>query len=254
MDLTNYIPRVPRLLDDVDDILGASTIVMCFGHLKWLGGFMCIPPITKRLTGAATTEDEGFIRVEQSRPDLLISSQFLEAGSGLSLLKQAKATNRRIKTILVVENDDILTAEEALRLGCDGICRMTDNLTYAIRVVMGGGVYYSGKVKGTTWSESDEEHIGAINGLDEIELEALRGMMLGLPKATVAARLGISFDALTTTEAQVLAKLGATTQTQALRKAMQAGILTMASAITGRMKDEDGYSIAARTNGSRGLA
>lgn len=36
--------------------------------MKWLGAFMCIPPVQRSLVGAATTEDEGFALVQAHRP------------------------------------------------------------------------------------------------------------------------------------------------------------------------------------------
>jgi DNA-binding CsgD family transcriptional regulator len=101
VDLTDPIPGIPALLEELEGILAGLTTVTCLGHMKWLGAFMCIAPVQRSLVGAATTEEEGFRLVE--RTEALV--------------------------------------REALARGCNGICFASGLFMPALRVVAGGGIY-----------------------------------------------------------------------------------------------------------------
>ncbi len=98
MDLTDPIPGIPALLEELEGILAGLTTVTCLGHMKWLGAFMCIAPVQRSLVGAATTEEEGFRLVERT-----------------------EALDPAIRTLLIADDANEALVREALARGCNGI-------------------------------------------------------------------------------------------------------------------------------------
>jgi len=86
--------------------------------------------------------------VKSHAPTLLIVSQHLERGAGLSLVARTEKLNSSIKTLLVADDDNELLVREALERGCDGTCIQSEQFMPALKVVAGRGVYYTHEVTG----------------------------------------------------------------------------------------------------------
>ena len=228
MDLTSLLPTVPGFLAELDEVMDGHTAVACLENPKWLGAFCCVPPILKRLVGAATTEEEGLELVVRHQPSLLFVSQRLEGGTGLSLVARAEAIDRGIRTLLVADDSEITLVREALSYGCDGVCFQSGRFMTALKCIAGGGVYYPESV-----AEILHQHSVAppIEALSERELEVLKGMMMGLTDQQISKRLFVSTETVKSHAKNIYQKLGTTNRTQAVVKAISASILSLEDAI-----------------------
>ena len=232
MDLTSLLPAVPGILKDVEEAMADHTTVACLGSMKWLGAFMCIEPVHRSLVGAATTEDEGFALVQTHRPTLLIVSQHLEQGSGLSLVAGTERHASAIKTLLIADDDNELLVKQALACGCDGICFQSDRFMPALKVVAGGGVYYPHQVSGVLQKGSA---VTVMDALTDREVDVLEGLMLGLSDKQIGERLIIETYTVKTHVKNIYQKLQVDNRTQAVVKGISAGLLTLETAMAGAL-------------------
>ena len=130
------------MLEELDELLLNQTTVACLEHMKWLGAFMCIPLSRRAWLALPPPRRRLFNWFKSINPQLLVASQELQQGRGLSLVGRTKALNPSIKTLLVVDDSSDGLVREALARGCDGICFHSERFMPALRVVAGGGVYY----------------------------------------------------------------------------------------------------------------
>lgn len=227
MDLTTEIPKIPELLVELEEILQNQTLVICLEHRKWLGAVMCIGPVLKRLKGAATTENEGLELVDQMRPTILIASQDLEQGTGISLIARAKNNHKSIKTLLIADDSSLPLVEDALKYGCDGICFKSELVLPALRVVAGEGVYFPQSVADVLRKQSSQSACEPITAREE---DVLKGLMLGLTDIQIGAQIGISHETVRTHVKNIYHKLGVKNRTQAVVKSIECGLLTLEEA------------------------
>jgi DNA-binding NarL/FixJ family response regulator len=234
MDLSGYLPTIPRLLEELEVLLAPHRMVACLEHMKWLGAFICIGPVHASLAGAATTEDEGFELVRRHRPTLLIASQRLQSGTGLSLVARTEVLDADIRTLLVADDADEGLVREALDRGCDGICFESERFMPALRVVAGGGVYYPHAVARVLRARGEPP---PPEPLSERERQVLRCLMLGLTDQQISARLIVSPETVRTHVKHIYRKLRVANRTQAAVKSIASGLVTLEAALEGFESD-----------------
>ena len=122
MDFTDKIPVLQEqrrqghsLLRRSRTLLGSGDRVLLTALVSWMEG---LTP----LVGAATTEAELIGHVHNNTPELLICTDVLEQGTGVSLLNQAKRHRPDLKVLLLVQRPLVRTILQAIDAGCDGIC------------------------------------------------------------------------------------------------------------------------------------
>ncbi len=231
MDLTDLIPGIPALLEDLEQILAGLPTVACLEHMKWLGAFMCITPVQKSLVGAATTEEEGFRQVERHRPSLLVVSQRLQEGTGLRLVERTKALDPAIRTLLVADDANEALVREALARGCNGICFESGLFMPALRVVASGGIYYPEPVAAVL---RQQPPAAPIEPLTERERVVLNHLMLGLTDQRISQELVVSPETVRTHVKHIFQKLQVDNRTKAVVKSIAAGLINLESAMEGR--------------------
>lgn len=231
MDLSYLIPEIPALIEELEEILAGQTTIACLEHMKWLGAFMCITPVQKSLVGAATTEDEGFQLVRQHQPKLLVVSQRLQQGTGLSLVARTEAFNRSFKTLLVADDSNEALVREALARGCDGICFESERFMPALRVVARGGVYYPQPVAAVMRQNALTP---PVDPLTEREREVLNHLMLGLTDQQISKQLVVSTETVKSHVKHIYQKLRVDNRTKAVVTSIAAGLITLESALEGK--------------------
>lgn len=230
MDLTELIPAIPRIIEELEELLTSHRIVASLEHMKWLGAFMCITPVQKSLVGAATTEEEAFELVRQHRPTLLVVSQNLQQGTGLSLVARTEVLDRSIKTLLVADDSHDSLVREALIRGCDGICFESERIMPALRVVAGGGVYYPKQVADVL--QSQPGHSQPFEPLTEREREVLNGLMLGMTDQQIGKELYVSPETVKTHVKHIYQKLAVDNRTKAVVKSIAIGLTSLEDAMS----------------------
>ena len=188
-------------------------------------------PVLKSLVGAVTTEDEAFELVRKHRPTLLMVSQHLQQGTGLSLVVRTVAFNRNIKMLLVADDSNEDLVREALARGCDGICFESERFMPALRVVAGGGVYYPQAVAAVLRKNPLPP---PVDPLTERELEVLNHLMLGLTDQQISKQLVVSTETVKSHVKHIYQKLGVDNRTKAVVTSIAAGLISLESALEGK--------------------
>jgi DNA-binding NarL/FixJ family response regulator len=191
---------------------------------------MCITPVQKSLVGAATTEEEAFELVQKHRPSLLVVSQHLQQGTGLSLVARTEILDRSIKTLLIADDSHDTMVREALARGCDGICFESGSFMPALRVVAGGGVYYPKEVAAVL--QSQPGHSSPVEPLTEREREVLNGLMLGLTDQQISKQLYVSPVTVKTHVKHIYQKLAVDNRTKAVVKSISIGLTSLEDAMS----------------------
>ena len=96
--------------------------------------------------GQASVADRAFKAIGRAKPDLVLVDITLPGKSGLELVKELRAVDRKIKLLVVSMHDAALYADRAVQAGGNGYIRKQgdpEELIQAIRDVLDGHVYVS---------------------------------------------------------------------------------------------------------------
>ena len=94
--------------------------------------------------GEASSANRAFKAIGRAKPDLVLVDISLPDKSGLELVKELRAVDRKIKLLVVSMHDVALYADRAMQAGGNGYVRKQGNpeeLIRAIREVLGGRIY-----------------------------------------------------------------------------------------------------------------
>lgn len=167
------------------------------------------------LVGACTTEAEAMELFLARRPSLVIGTQLLEDGSGLSLLAEMKRLEPELPTLLFLQHRNIPLFHAAVKTHSDGIVLETEmgsgHVVEALKVVSSGGMYLEPLIG----QELAGTRGGQNPGLTARELEVMQQVVLGLNDREIGERLFISNDTVKYHLKSVYSKLGAHNRTRA---------------------------------------
>jgi DNA-binding NarL/FixJ family response regulator len=96
--------------------------------------------------GQASAANRAFKAITRVRPDLVLVDITLPGKSGLELVKELRAVDRKIKLLVVSMHDAALYADRALQAGGNGYLRKQgdpEELIQAIRHVLDGRIHVS---------------------------------------------------------------------------------------------------------------
>jgi DNA-binding NarL/FixJ family response regulator len=96
--------------------------------------------------GKASDADRAFKAIGRAKPDLVLVDINLPGKSGLELVKEIRAVDRKIMLLVVSMHDATLYADRALQAGASGYIRKQGDpevLLHAIREVLDGRIYVS---------------------------------------------------------------------------------------------------------------
>ena len=235
MDFTDKIPVLQEqrrqghsLLRGSRTLLGSGDRVLLTALVSWMEG---LTP----LVGAATTEAELIGHVHNNTPELLICTDVLEQGTGVSLLNQAKRHRPDFKVLLLVQRPLVRTILQAIDAGCDGICAaelsgsgsvlaaldaMDSDGHYIDRIA--SGVLSHGQLLGSGGQQSP-----LLAPLSLREEDVLRGLCKGMTNQQIADAFTVSTETVKSHVSSVLRKLAVTDRTQAVVKAFREGLVEL---------------------------
>ena len=235
MDFTDKIPVLQEqrrqghsLLRRSRTLLGSGDRVLLTALVSWMEG---LTP----LVGAATTEAELLGHVHNNTPELLICTDVLEQGTGVSLLNQAKRHRPDLKVLLLVQRPLVRTILQAIDAGCDGICAaelsgsgsvlaaldaMDSDGHYIDRIA--SGVLSHGQLLGSGGRQSP-----LLAPLSLREEDVLRGLCKGMTNQQIADAFTVSTETVKSHVSSVLRKLAVTDRTQAVVKAFREGLVEL---------------------------
>ena len=209
---------------ELDRLLERERILFCsYSRLLatlWVRSELDRPAVSSdavedRLAGSVTTEGEAIAHLEHSPPTLLISTQLLEEGSGLSVIETAKTRFPEVRSLLFLQHDNLPLIEKALATHSDGILLEKDmgsgHAMAAIRTVSNGGFYLdpllASRIVGSR-RRGDPQ-------LSRRELEVMQQVVFGLNDRDVGLQLHLTVNTVKTHLKEVYQKLGVHNRTRA---------------------------------------
>lgn len=169
-------------------------------HPVFREGLVQILAREKDLTvcGEASQADEALRAIARLKPDLALVDITLPGKSGLELIKELRAVNRKVKLLVISMHDEALYADR-LRAGADGyIMKQEDpeEITHAIRDVLGGHIYVSEEVLASrpraALKRRPKAKIRPLDRLTDSELEILELLGQGKSDHEIAGQLRLS--------------------------------------------------------------
>jgi DNA-binding NarL/FixJ family response regulator len=183
----------------------------------------------KDLMVCAEAEDRaGAIQaIGQSRPDLAIVDLALKNSNGLELIKDVRARWPKLLVLVVSMHEESLYAERVMRAGARGYItkqEATRNILVAIRRVLSGEIYLSGKTASAVISHltSKSGAGGSITDqLTDRELQVFELTGSGQSTREIADHLHIDVKTVETYRIRIKEKLGIRASSELLQLAIR---------------------------------
>jgi DNA-binding NarL/FixJ family response regulator len=195
-----------------------------------LRALLAAVPTALQIVGEAGTAREGYARIRESQPDLVVLDLNLPDQNGVHLAAEIRSTWPRIKILVLTGSSSQPAAVEVARAGADGFVRKEDaanEFLRAIPVVLAGKPYFS-PVAATAIAQALWQNPQArptAPALAEREQEVLRGLADGLGYKEIASQLQISVRTAETYRARLVRKLGCSTRAELVRYAVRHGLV-----------------------------
>ena len=179
------------------------------------------------ICGEAGTYEEGLAALAQHVPDILIADITLKDRSGLDLIREAQARNKKLMTIVLSMHDEATYAEKALRAGAQGYVmkeNADDKIVEAIRTVLRGEMYISAGTSSRMLRDFVDGDAGAKTGVDALtdrEREIFECMGRGMSSRDIADRYDLSPRTVEVHRAHIKKKLGCETGAHLMREAVR---------------------------------
>ena len=150
--------------------------------------------------GEAGDARQALRAINRLKPDLVLVDITLPGKSGLELIREIRATNRKIKLLVVSMHDEAVYASRVLRAGGDGYVMKqvdTDEIVHAVHDVLNGHIYVSEEVLASLGKPEKSEpkrrrttsKTRLLTRLSDAELEILELLGLGKTHREIARRI-----------------------------------------------------------------
>jgi DNA-binding NarL/FixJ family response regulator len=185
-----------------------------------------------KVVGEAASADEAIGLVQETAPGIAILDIRMPGPSGIDLARRLRHEWPDVK-ILVLSGYDFDQYVRALaRIGIHGYllkdCPQQALIDALDEIARGGAVLpprIASKVMRSYASESANDDRDPRWDLTVREIEVLESLHEGLRNADIASRLDISLRTVETHVSSIISKLGARSRTDAVRRAVQKGLI-----------------------------
>ena len=219
--------QIRSALDQGKSLLAGKTAVACMGDLLTLASFSLVPVISDSLIGAYTTQEEAADACRKRSPDLLFVTENLEQGYGLSLARHVKEFSPETRTLVFLHRETQAVVREALDAFAEGVIFISSlgkgvdgDFIRSLSAIAEGGNYYPQDVQ----TAAGYERIEVLPELSEREIEVLKVLSCGMTNKEIADTLFVSAETVKTHVSSIIGKMGVKDRTQAVIKAIKAGI------------------------------
>lgn len=191
------------------------------------------PDIT--VVAEASNGREALAAVEEHRPDVAVLDIQMPEMSGIEATRRIKAHFSDVRVLILTAYDDDPYVFALIQAGASGYVLKTagaDELVEAVRAVQRGDSALDPAVARKVVQQLASGHPTPaseeiVEGLTDRELEVLRLAARGLTNQAIGAELGISDRTVQGHLANMYAKLGVSTRTEAVLRAVKLGWLTL---------------------------
>jgi DNA-binding NarL/FixJ family response regulator len=178
-----------------------------------------------RVVGRAADGDEALTLVETHRPALAVLDANMPGANGANVIRRVTRTTPQCSCIVYSGFADGRILTEALDAGARGYVlkdAALESLVRALDVVAGGGMYIDPALADALIGMASARELG----LTPRERDVLRLLADGHSNESIGRELFISPDTARTQLAGAMAKLGASTRTQAVAKALRSSLIS----------------------------
>ena len=227
MDFSPLLEELRQRPRDIAKALAGSSLAICCGNRALLCAWLHISREEPGLevVGAVTTAAEALELIERRHPDVLVCTDRLEQGDGVSLVEAIKQRQSSSRTLLVVSDTrSVQPLQRALAAGCDGICLESrvgqGTLVAAMQAMAAYGQFVDRELMGRLRQAGP-----STSPATKRELEVLDLIQLGLSNQEIGRRLYLSEQTVKSHVASLLQKLGARDRAQAVVLGLRRGLI-----------------------------
>jgi len=178
-----------------------------------------------QVVAEASDGHEALKRVRELEFDVLLLDMSMPGKSGVELIKQVKAEKPKLRILILTMHEEHQYAVRAIRAGASGYLTKegaSAQLVTAIRKVASGGAYISAEVAEQLALNAMPDATAAPHErLSDREFQVFRMIAEGKSVSEIADRLNLSVKTVSTHKANVLAKMGLSTQGELIRYALE---------------------------------
>jgi DNA-binding NarL/FixJ family response regulator len=170
------------------------------------------------VVGHAGGTDDGVRLASEHRPDVVLVDAELAADEGMRVVDSLK-TGAATRVLLLADRAGHMQVESALEAGADGFTLKDislDELESAVRRIASGDTVLHPEAAAAVARRIAANGKEKAATLTPRQREILRLLSLGLENKQIARRLGIGVHTVKTHVSRVLAKLGASSRTEAV--------------------------------------
>lgn len=179
--------------------------------------------------------EEALVRIEKSRPDVVLLDVRLPKLDGIGVLRKLRQNGASPPCLVLTTFDDREVTLAAIREGARGFLRKDvslDQLIEAIETIAAGGTYLQPAVTESLLRGLDGARnalprpgLALVEPLTHREAEVLGLMAAAYTNREIAKALGMAEGTVKIHVSNILSKLGARDRTQAVLSALELGLL-----------------------------
>ncbi|QNJ06842.1 two-component system response regulator RR class II (RRII)-CheY-LuxR [Synechococcus sp. MEDNS5] len=231
MDLSSRIPSLQQQSRQGHSLLRRSRTAIATADPVLLASWTIWFEGQGPLVAACTREDDCLNKLESHAATLLLCTDLLESGSGISLVRRALALQPELKALILLQRPIARTILDAIEAGCHGICAVqsagTGAVAAALTAIDSDGQYLDPVISGVL-------HHSRLNGssrplplqdLTMREEDVLRGLCRGMTNEEIANDLVVSIETVKSHVSSLLRKLSAKDRTAAVVTAFREGLV-----------------------------
>ena len=231
MDLSSRIPSLQQQSRQGHSLLRRSRSAIATADPVLLASWTIWFEGQGPLVAASTSENDCLGNIQSHAATLLLCTDLLESGSGISLVRRALAVQPELKALILLHRPIARTILDAIEAGCHGICAVqsagTGAVAAALTAVDSDGQYLDPLISGVL-HHSRLPSSGQSLPLQELtmrEEDVLRGLCRGMSNEEIANDLLVSMETVKSHVSSLLRKLPAKDRTAAVVTAFREGLV-----------------------------
>lgn len=177
-----------------------------------------------RVQSEARNADEVFAQLSQHQPSIVLLDISMPGRSGLEILTELKRRFPNVPVLMLSMHPEYRFAVRALKAGAAGYVAKdsaADALVEAIRKVIAGGKYVSGRVAEQLADELEQNEQPLHETLSEREFQIMRMIAAGVKTGAIAEQLTLSISTVNTYRMRILSKMKMQTNAELTRYAIE---------------------------------